>query len=358
MAAEARARRRRWAAAASVLATLSALAAAPFAAKPAPTLYRLKINETFPEPNFPADNPLTEEGVALGRRLFFDPRLSADATISCASCHKASHAFSDPRKMSLGVGGAEGRRHSQPLFNLAWRRGLFWDGRAATIREQVLHPIQDPTEMASKSEDVITTLTRDASYVRDFGAAFPDEAISTTTLGKAFEQFLLVQISQDSRFDKAHRGETKLTPQEQRGFELFFTEFDPANGKRGGDCFHCHGNAVFTNERFANNGLTTSAADLGRFEASRKTWEKWSFKVPSLRNVGVTAPYMHDGRFATLEEVLDHYDHGVVAGPTLDPNIAKHQGPMDLSAEDKAALVAFLRSLTDDDFLRRAEGLP
>jgi cytochrome c peroxidase len=334
------------------------------AAQPAPRVagtkpYHLEISQRLPKASLPADNPLTVEGVELGRRLFHDPRLSINNSQSCASCHDRTFAFSDARRVSLGAEGQFGRRQSMPLQNLAWAREFFWDGRVKTLREQALLPIEDPTEMNEKLDRVIAKLEADAEYPALFAAAFGKvaggSAITPDRLGLAMEQFLLTLVSQDSRFDRAARKVETLTEQEKLGLQLFITEHDPRMGLRGADCFHCHGGNLFTTHQFANNGLAPSANDPGRMEATGLQIDRDMFKIPSLRNVAVTAPYMHDGRFQTLEEVIDHYDHGIHRSPTLDPNIAKHppQG-LGLTAAEKAALVAFLKTLTDDAFIGRA----
>ena len=320
-----------------------------------PTLYRLKIDAAFPEPLFPKDNQLTEQGIELGRRLFFDKSLSRGGDVACASCHKPEAAFADDSPFSHGIGAT--RRNSMPLFNLAWRRNFFWDGRTSSIREQVIHPLTDAKEMGADVDALVAKLAKDPKYTRLFADAFCTTQPTSATLALALEQFLLVQISQDSKFDKVRRGEAAFTEEEQHGLQLFYTEYDPARGQRGADCFHCHGNVLFTNERYANNGLETTETDTGRFESSARPYEKWCFKVPSLRNVALTAPYMHDGRFKTLEDVVNHYDHGVTETETLDPSISKHGGPMNLSAEDKKALVAFLKTLTDEQFVAHAKAL-
>lgn len=318
------------------------------------TPYRLSISRRFPQANLPADNPLTVEGVSLGKMLFHDPTLSRDRTISCASCHDRAHAFTDRgRRFSKGIEGKTGSRNSMPLFNLAWHPAFFWDGRAATLREQALSPIQDPREMGAKLENVIARLNANQSYRSLFAAAFGDEQVTSERIGLAIEQFLLSLISQNSRFDRAARGEIKLTREEMRGLRLFITEYDPKRKFFGADCFHCHGGNLFSNHRFTDNGLGHDADDLGRQRVTGEQADRGKFKAPSLRNIAVTAPYMHDGRFNTLEEVVEHYNSGVKRTDTLDPNIAKHSvRGLDLSAADKRALVAFLKTLTDEEFLK------
>jgi cytochrome c peroxidase len=321
--------------------------------------YRLEVSQRLPKVKLPADNPLTAEGVELGRRLFHDPRLSINNSQSCASCHDRTSAFSDVRRVSLGAEGQPGRRHAMPLFNLAWAKELFWDGRVQSLREQALVPIEDPTEMNEKLDRVIGKLQADAEYpalfIAAFGKAEAKGTVTSARIGLAIEQFLLTLISQDSKFDRAARGTATLTEQEKRGLQLFITEHDPRMGQRGADCFHCHGGNLFTNHQFANNGLPPRGDDAGRMEVTKFQIDRNLFKVPSLRNVAVTGPYMHDGRFTTLEEVVEHYDHGVERSLTLDPNLAKHpEAGLGLTADEKAALVAFLRTLTDDTFIGRS----
>lgn len=312
--------------------------------------YRFTFSATFPRPALPADNPLTEEGVALGRRLFNDRLLSGNESQSCASCHDARHAFSDARRVSVGAAGDVGTRNSMPLFNLAWRNSFFWDGRAAMLREQVLQPVENPIEMHDALTNVVRKL-RSGDYASDFTKAFGTAEITTDRMARTLEQFLLTLVSHNSRFDRVAAGAGEFTSEEQRGFELFHTEYDPRREQFGADCFHCHGGPLLHNVAFANNGLDAQFKDLGRFLATGLAGDKGKFAVPSLRNVAATAPYMHDGRFDTLEEVVEHYSSGVKRSDTLDPNLAKHPiGGLPLSAEDKNALVAFLKTLTDEQF--------
>jgi cytochrome c peroxidase len=324
--------------------------ASPVAIKGTP--YRLNVSDRLPRVQLPADNPLTVEGVELGRTLFNDPRLSKNNAQSCASCHDYSRAFTDGRETSIGVEGKPGRRNAMPLMNLAWAKEFFWDGRARSLREQVLMPIQDAHEMNERLEAVVAKLRVEREYGARFNAAFGSTNISADRMALALEQYLLTLISQESKFDRAARKLEKLTAEEQRGLQLFVTEHDPARGLRGADCFHCHGGNLFSNHQFMNNGLAERAGDLGRMEASGDENDRGKFKVPSLRNVSLTAPYMHDGRFATLEEVIEHYNGSLHRTRVLDPNLAKHPGSgMGLSTTDKAALVAFLKTLTDESFI-------
>jgi cytochrome c peroxidase len=318
--------------------------------------FPIAITERFPQVSLPPDNPLTREGVALGKKLFHDTRLSINSTQSCASCHQQEQALSDARRYSLGAEGQIGTRQAMPLFNLAWAQGFFWDGRAKTLREQVLMPIQDKHEMHESLERVVEKLEQDAEMKTKFDQAFGSAGISADRIAKALEQYLLTLISQDSRFDQAVRKVTELSEQEKRGLQLFVTEHDPKRGLMGADCFHCHGGTLFTDHQYRDNGLTLAAEDLGRMMVTGEAKDREKFKTPSLRNIAVTAPYMHDGRFATLEEVVAHYSGPMIRRDTLDPNLAKHpETGIQLSVEAQRDLVAFLKTLTDEDFVHPAK---
>lgn len=364
------------------------------------TPYRFTYAAHFPKPALPLDNPLTVEGVELGRRLFNDPLLSKGEKQSCASCHQMDGGTVDAGKaFSLGVDGLEGKRNAMPLYNLAWKSEFFWDGRAKSLRQQALMPIQDELEMhetlpnvvaklkaasaktpprSSRREEAPTSqsaignrqsainqslLTSAAiSYGEMFARTFGTPDITAERVGLALEQFLLTVTSFDSKFDRVVRGEAKFTTEEQRGFELFHTEFDPRRGQFGADCFHCHGGPLFQNVAFANNGLDREPKDLGRFLVTGRDGDKGKFSVPSLRNVELTAPYMRDGRHRTLEEAVFHYVRNVQRSDTLDPNLAKHPpGGVRIPPQDLHALVAFLKTLTDESLrpaTRRAASAP
>ena len=344
----------------NAVASFSILRVEPYTAAPAgkstvsvasPGGVKLEIPSHFPQAAWPADNPLSPQGVALGRRLFIDPRLSVTNSQSCSSCHMEAEAFTDPRRFSTGAQGQTGVRNSMPLANLAWKPAFFWDGRSPSLREQALRPIEDPLEMNESLEKVVTKLESDAAYPVEFEKAFGSPGITPQRLGLAIEQYLLTLIGGNSKLDRALHGGAPLTEEEQRGYALFFTESDPGHGITGADCFHCHGGAHFTNNAFLNNGLDAgdSIKDTGREKVTGNKTDRGKFMVPSLRNVARTAPYMHDGRFSTLEQVIDHYDHGIERSATLDPNLAKHlaYGGLHLKPEEKQALVAFLKTLTE-----------
>jgi cytochrome c peroxidase len=319
------------------------------------TPYEFKISAAFPIPDLPRDNPLTVERVELGRTLFFDKQLSVNNRQSCADCHAPEKAFTDGRRTARGAEGDFGPRNSMPLFNLAWKKEFFWDGRAKSLREQVLQPIQNPVEMHQSLTNLVAKLqTRnsDFDYPALFAAAFGSPEITAEKISLALENYLLTLTSFNAKFDRVLCGEEKFTAEEQRGFELFSTEYDPRRGQFGADCFHCHGGPLFQSQSFANNGSDGAFKDIGREKVTGKASDRGKFSVPSLRNVALTAPYMHDGRFRTLEEVIEHYSTGIPRSATLDPNLAKHpDGGVPLSAQDKHALVAFLKALTDDKYL-------
>ena len=320
------------------------------------TAYPLKLSRSFPIPNLPMDNPLLQERVDLGRKLFNEKALSRNTSISCSSCHLQSNALTDTHRFSLGIDSQIGTRNAMPLFNLAWKTSFFWDGRAPTLRHQALMPIEDPTEMDETLENVVEKLSKMDGYPEAFANAFDSEEVTAERIGLAIENFLLTQISYRSKFDKVLSGKGQFTTSEQRGFELFMTEFEPRSQRFGADCFHCHGGMLFSDHQFHNNGLSViDAVDTGRFRVTGRKSDRGKFSTPSLRNVAVTAPYMHDGRFQTLEEVVAHYNSGIIRSPTLDANLAKHPpAGMELSKADLSSLVAFLETLTDEVYTTQA----
>lgn len=324
-----------------------------------PTPYPLSFGH-FPDPVLPADNIPTMAGVRLGRMLFYEKALSKNASMSCADCHVQQDGFSDERKFSIGVENLPGNRQAMALFNLAWHRnGMFWDGRSPQIRDQALRPIQDSLEMNETLENAISKLNAKKDYRDAFIRAFGDDSITSDRIGLAIEQFELTMISNDSKFDRFQRGEVQLTESEERGRVLFFREVDPFFGIKGGECFHCHGGFNFTNDDYMNNGLDEDAGftDEGRFAVTNDPADMAKFKVPSLRNIALTAPYMHDGRFETLEEVLDHYNTGVKQSATLDPLMFHNLEPggLQLTEQEKTDIIAFLHTLTDFSFTNREE---
>ncbi len=323
-----------------------------------PTPYDLQTPANFPPMVIPQDNPLTVKGVELGRYLFYEERLSGDNTQSCAGCHSPQAAFSDaPNVYSVGIDGLEGTRNAMALMNLGWETSFFWDGRAATLEEQILFPVADPVEMHDSWPNAVAELQSDEAYRSLFIEAFDADQIDSTLVAKAIAQFLRTMISANAKVDKVARGEAVFTSQEQRGFILTQLEGgDPAagqGGQWGADCFHCHTQVggLFTNGQFENNGLDSVFTDLGRFSVTGDPLDRARFKVPTLRNVALTGPYMHDGRFQTLDQVIEHYNSGGVPSPTISPFMKFTQGGLQLPASDKAALIAFLNTLTDLDFI-------
>lgn len=314
----------------------------------------------LPAPNLPEDNPLTIQGVQLGKMLFYEPMLSKDGMMTCASCHKQSDAFTDTARFSTGVEGLLGGRQAMPVFNMAWHNNeFFWDGRSHLLRNQSLKPIQDPLEMNETLDNVVAKLSGTDMYKDQFIRAFGTNEINPERMSLAMEQFMMTIVSGQSKYDKYLGGQVELSESEQRGLDLFETEYNPFfPDDSGADCAHCHGGANFENDDYMNNGLDDEGdiADNGREEATGLASDRGKFKVPSLRNVGLTPPFMHDGRFATLEEVVDHYNDDIHLSNSLDPAL---QATMDtglmLTDQDKTDLVNFLKTLTDEEFIVNPE---
>ncbi len=320
-----------------------------------PVPYDLVIPGTLDQklinPVIPSNNPLTVEGVALGKKLFFDKILSVDNSVSCATCHSPQDAFSDTNQFSIGVNGQTGTRNSMPLFNLAWNfeEKFFWDGHKFSIEQQALEPPLQANEMGNTNwEEIENRLQSNTEYPKLFQKAFKTSTITKTLITRAIAQFERILISGNSKFDHYTLGEVTLTNQELDGLDVFMNE-------ERGDCFHCHGNPnnpLWTDNDFHNNGLDATFIDLGLGQFTGDPADNGKFKSPSLRNLIYTAPYMHDGRFATLDDVLDHYSEGIVNSPTIDPLMKKvNQGGVQLSTQDKANLKAFLLTLTDPTFV-------
>ncbi len=316
---------------------------------------------SLPVPDLPTDNTLTKQGVQLGRMLFYEKMLSKDGTQSCASCHRQTDGFSDTMQFSIGVEMLPGKRQAMPVFNMAWHSNeFFWDGRAHLLRDQSLKPIQDPLEMNETLENVVAKLSNSQTYRDQFTRAFGTDEISSEKMALAMEQFMLSIVSYNSKYDKYVAGEVELSESEERGRVLFETEYNPFFPEfSGADCAHCHGGRNFENDEYMNNGLDRNdeITDIGREEVTGNAADKAKFKVPSLRNVAVTPPYMHDGRFQTLEETIDHYDDHIKKSTTLDPALSQvvDNGGLGLSDQDKVDLVNFLKTLTDDTFLTNPE---
>lgn len=315
-----------------------------------PTPYFVKLPLGFPEMPVPIDNPLTVEGVDLGRKLFHDKILSRDQTQSCASCHNQLFAFTDNGlQHSVGITGVAGTRNSMPIFNVAWTEKytktthkFFWDGSAATLEDQVLGPITNPIEMDETIANVIIKLQQSAIYPGLFKKAFGTDSITTKLLMKAIAQYERIIVSGNTRFDyyRIIGDPSYLSEQEQRGLEVF-------NSEEKGDCFHCHNlSGAFSSDfLFHHNGH--SSLDKGLGGITNNAEDNGKFRTPTLRNLPLTAPYMHDGRFQTLEEVVAFYNEGAIRTFPADPLITKHPDGLHLTADEKADLVAFLKSMTD-----------
>ena len=314
-----------------------------------PTPYQLEIPSGFPDMQIPDDNPMTEEGVQLGRHLFYDPILSADNTQSCASCHGQGFSFTDNgRRFSTGIDGIEGTRNSMAIINVGWMDTFFWDGRDGSLEEQALEPIPNPIEMHQSWPDAVDKLKNHPQYTDLFFDAFGTRDIDSMHVVKAIAQFERTMISSNSKWDRYLKGEYQLTQAETKGFEIFFTE--------KGDCFHCHSTILFTDNLFHNNGLDSEFTDKGLFDVTGDENDIGKFKTPTLRNVEFTAPYMHDGRFETLEEVVDFYSEGLQFSPTIDPLMKNvNQGGIQLTDEEKQNLIAFIKTLTDTTFINNTE---
>ena len=328
------------------------------------TPYALEIPPFFPPMDIPEDNPLTVEGIELGRLLFWEKSLSADGTMSCGSCHLPSAGFADPNQYSTGITGAQGFRNAMAIVNIGWSTSFFWDGRTASLEEQILEPVSHPDEMALPWDEAVTRLqnapnaTTQIDYPSRFAHAFGPGDITAERTTQAIAQFLRTLISANSKFDQWRRGETTLADDEFAGYEMFLREGgDPEvtpGGQFGGDCFHCHSEAglQFSDYLFRNNGLdSVFTPDPGLAGVTGNALDSGRFKTPTLRNVALSAPYMHDGRFQTLEEVIEHYNSGGVPSSTIDPFMKYNSGGLTLSAVQKGNLLAFLNTLTDTAFV-------
>lgn len=286
----------------------------------------------------PRDNPMTNEKIVLGERLFFDSILSADGAVRCASCHRPDYAFADSVAISRGAFGRQGQRNAPALVNRAYGRTFFWDGRVATLEEQVLHPIQDSVELGQPVSQLVRRLAADRSYRAGFARAF-SAPISAVAIGRALASYVRTLRSGNAPIDRWRDGESlALSNAARRGLALF-------TGR--GNCVACHVGPNFTDEDFHNTGVTARSAryvafDSGRARVSGKLKDVGAFKTPTLREVARTAPYMHDGSLATLESVVAFYDSGGVASDLLDPEIK----PLGLTPEQRRDLVAFLEALT------------
>lgn len=307
--------------------------------------YDLEIPADFPALAFDRDkNPVTVNGVALGKKLFYEGRLSRNNSISCGFCHIQENAFTHHgHPVSHGIDNRLGIRNASPIQNMAFLRNYTWDGVSHDLDERSLVPITTDFEMDSSMPEVVGKLNTDANYKKLFKAAFGDENITGERVLKAISQFMVTMVSADSKYDRVLKGKTAFTAEENEGYQLFRN-----------NCASCHSGALFTDESFRNTGMYYNAQynDRGRYRVTLDWNDNMKFRVPSLRNVEYTAPYMHDGRFTTLEAVLNFYSDLVENQPNLDPLLKKdgHIG-IRMNPSEKQYIIAFLKTLTDQNFI-------
>ncbi|MCA0365724.1 MAG: cytochrome-c peroxidase [Bacteroidetes bacterium] len=307
------------------------------------------IPEGFPAPKYKMEsNPVTADGFLLGKKLFFDGRLSRDGTISCAECHNQAYAFTHHgHAISHGIEGRVGIRNAPGLMNLAWQDKFFWDGGVFDLDLFSIAPIQNPNEMDETVTNVIEKLKKDKDYPSLFKKAFGTEEITTQRFLKALSQYMLTLVTANSKYDQYAAGKATFSNDEKEGLRLFTEK----------GCAGCHPAPLFTDHSFRANGLDTGyfrdTLDIGRGRITEQKGDDFKFKVPTLRNIAYTFPYMHDGRFQTLEEVLEHYNSGITNMTNLDQAFKKNvKVGIPISAIEKKQLVAFLNTLTDEDFLK------
>jgi cytochrome c peroxidase len=336
-----------------------------------PQPYAIVKPEHFPAIPIPADNPMTVDGVQLGRRLFYDPILSADSTMSCASCHLPQASFTDNKAVSTGIDGIAGRRSSMSLLNVAYvADGLFWDGRARTLEEQALLPVEDPIELHHTWPQVVEQLKNHPNYPTLFRKAFGIKNKSEITkelAAKALAQFERILISSGtSKFDDFQKGNVDALDEEELDGKLMFFDEGAVVNLPDAQCFHCHGGITLTGNKFFNNGLDSVGsldefADKGRWETTRLENDKGKFRATTLRNIALTAPYMHDGRFQTLRQAVDQYADNGFGVPNEDPFISQVGFPLGngqysgLTNYQRNALVKFLHTLTDTAFVNNPD---
>lgn len=308
--------------------------------------YNLVLPNGFPSMNIPADNALTEKRVELGKMLFYDKGLSRDSSTSCASCHLQSHAFSDVVSISSGIEGRKGMRNSPPLFNLGYHPYFFFDGGVPTLELQILAPVQDVNEMDHDFLQAVDRMAQNPKY-QELGKIAYGRDFDAFVLTRAIGAFERTMISGNSAYDKYINGQgSAITDAAKRGLDLFNSERLSCSG--------CHSGFNFTDYTFKNNGLYIAYADTGRMRVTAMPQDRDKFKVPSLRNIALTAPYMHDGSIATLPQVIEHYNSGGAANPHKDERIK----PLQLTAQEKSDLLEFLYSLTDNEFITNPDYAP
>lgn len=300
----------------------------------------------FPAPHYSfPNNPYSKDGFLLGKKLFYDPILSIDSTISCASCHLSQYAFSDAgHRYSTGINNRLGKRNSPAIFNTAWNRSFMWDGGINHIEIMPFAPIINPLEMGEELNHLIQKLKASPEYVSLFQKAFKKAPLDDQQLFWALAQFMGNIVSANSRYDQYLNGKIVFSNSEENGLQLFRTH-----------CENCHSEPLFTTFDYYNNGIDSVFADSGRYRISQNYSDMGSFKTPSLRNIELTHPYMHDGRFTTLEEVLSHYSDAIYPSASLANDLAAYNGGMHLSATEKQDIITFLKTLTDEEFVQQEQ---
>lgn len=308
-----------------------------------PDKFELVYPAHFPTPEYHFENnEFSREGFILGRKLFYDPLLSVNNTVSCGSCHDATHAFADHNiPLSFGVFGRVGRRNYPPVFNMIWSKSFMWDGGVNHIELSGFPAIEDENEMSTNLTDLVEKLRTHNTYPAMFEEAFGTSEINDQKFFYAITQFMGALISSNSKYDKYVNGQANFSNDELSGLQLFRTH-----------CENCHQEPLFTDYSFRNNGLDSYFEDEGRFGITQNPNNLGKFKVPTLRNITFTYPYMHDGRFINLDQVLNHYSHEIVASPTLDVQL---EGGIALTNDEKNKLKAFLETLTDYEMLNNIE---
>lgn len=309
----------------------------------APTPLIIDTPAGYPEMRQPKDNPLTVEGVELGRLLFYDPILSGDSTQACGSCHIQDRAFSDSRPFSEGIRGLFGNRHAPAIVNPGYTGDTFWDGRVHSLEEQATKPVPNEIEMNLPWPTAVARLERHPDYPDKFCAAFGDKRITMQRVAKAIAQFERTFVSFDAKYDRVQRGEDTFTPEELAGERIFNTEI--------GDCFHCHQAPLFTTNTFHNTGLDSVVVDRGRFDVTGNPADMGKFKAPTLRNCTERFVFMHDSRFSDLHQVIDHYNKGFHDGPDVDPLIRVRLSRRAMRAGEIDTLITFLGTLSDPEYL-------
>jgi len=302
--------------------------------------FSIPSNFTAPAYQF-EDNKITNAGFALGKKLFYDARLSADKSVSCGSCHQQFAAFANlDHKVSHGVNNCQGKRNAPPLFNLAWQKAFFWDGGVKNIETSPLNAITDACEMGTDIETIINLLKNTSPYPEMFNKAFGSTEINSQRVLKSITQFMAVLVSGNSKYDRVMRKEngSSFNSLELAGYHLFKEK-----------CSSCHAEPFFTDFSYRSNGLDLVSADEGRSHITGLATDFGTFRIPTLRNIEYTGPYMHDGRFYSLDEVLEHYHSGIKSSANLDPLL---KSGIPLNSSEKEQIKAFLKTLTDNEFIK------